>query len=89
HTSASSLSPDRTFKDIGFDSLASVELRNRITAFTGLRLPATVVFDYPDLTSLSAYVLGEVIGTGSAAPTAPAIATADTGDDAIAVVGMA
>ncbi|CDR16960.1 type I polyketide synthase [Streptomyces iranensis] len=89
HTSASSLSPDRTFKDIGFDSLASVELRNRITAFTGLRLPATVVFDYSDLTSLAEYVLGEVVGASSSAPAAPAIVTADTGGDAVAIVGMA
>ncbi|MCA1218801.1 SDR family NAD(P)-dependent oxidoreductase [Streptomyces sp. 8L] len=88
HTSASRLSPDRTFKDIGFDSLASVELRNRISAFTGLRLPATVVFDYPDLTSLAEYVLGAVVSAGSPAPAAPAV-RAGTGGDAIAIVGMA
>ncbi|WP_431772536.1 SDR family NAD(P)-dependent oxidoreductase [Streptomyces cucumeris] len=89
HTSASRLSPDRSFKDTGFDSLASVELRNRITALTGLRLPATVVFDYPDLTSLTAYVLGEVVSAGSSASAAPATVTADTSGDAIAIVGMA
>ncbi|MGC7097410.1 SDR family NAD(P)-dependent oxidoreductase [Amycolatopsis lurida] len=89
HTSASSLSPDRTFKDIGFDSLASVELRNRITAFTGLRLPATVVFDYPDPASLAEYVLGEVVSAGSAAPAAPAVVTTGTSGDSIAIVGMA
>ncbi|MBL1102378.1 type I polyketide synthase [Streptomyces coffeae] len=89
HTSASRLSPDRSFKDIGFDSLASVELRNRITALTGLRLPATVVFDYPDLTSLTEYVLGEVVSASSSASAAPAIVTADTSGDAIAIVGMA
>ncbi len=89
HTSASRLSPDRSFKDTGFDSLASVELRNRITALTGLRLPATVVFDYPDLTSLTAYVLGEVVSAGPSASAAPATVTADTSGDAIAIVGMA
>ncbi|MEU9216876.1 SDR family NAD(P)-dependent oxidoreductase [Streptomyces sp. NPDC048376] len=89
HASASKLSPDRTFRDIGFDSLAAVELRNRITAFTGLRLPATVVFDHPDLTSLTDYVLGEVVGAASSASAALAPAPADTGGDAIAIVGMA
>ncbi|MFD2467787.1 SDR family NAD(P)-dependent oxidoreductase [Amycolatopsis silviterrae] len=87
HASAANLSPDRTFKDIGFDSLASVELRNRIAAFTGLRLPATVVFDYPDPASLAEYVLGELVSTSPAAPAATA--TADTSGDAIAIVGMA
>ena len=89
HASASSFSPDRAFKDIGFDSLASVELRNRIAGFTGLRLPATVVFDYPSPASLAEYVLGEVVSAGSAAPAAPAVGTAGTSGDSIAIVGMA
>ncbi|MEV6239547.1 type I polyketide synthase [Lentzea sp. NPDC051838] len=54
-TDANSL-PDKSFLELGFDSLSALQLRNRIRAFTGLRLSPAVVFDHPSLPQLTAHV---------------------------------
>ena len=86
HASAEAVDPQRAFKEAGFDSLAGVELRNRLANATGLRLPATLVFDYPTPSAVVRYLLGEVSGT-QLKVVMPSV-TAVTVDEPIAIVGM-
>ncbi|MBT2425262.1 SDR family NAD(P)-dependent oxidoreductase, partial [Streptomyces sp. ISL-112] len=88
HTGGGGIAPDRAFKDIGFDSMASVELRNQLARATGLRLPATLVFDHPAPDAVASYLLDRVVA--EKAPAAPRpVARGNTDDEPIAIVGMA
>ncbi|MEX5637804.1 type I polyketide synthase, partial [Parafrankia sp. FMc2] len=96
HPAATAIDGSRAFRDLGFDSLTSVELRNRLQFATGLTLPATLVFDYPNAHALTRHLLAETdtaagttTGAGAAAGSVvPAARAADrTDDDAVAIVG--
>jgi acyl carrier protein len=62
HPSGDAVDPEANFKDLGFDSLGAVELRNRLTQATGVRLEATLVFDYPTPETVAGYLLEQVQG---------------------------
>jgi mycoketide-CoA synthase len=87
HSSPTAVEPTRVFKDLGFDSLAGVELRNRLAAETGLRFPASLVFNYPTPLALARFVLEQAAGSTSAARRGPATARRLT-QEPIAIVGM-
>ncbi|MBO4208146.1 SDR family NAD(P)-dependent oxidoreductase [Micromonospora echinofusca] len=82
------IDPDRAFNEVGFDSLTAVELRNRMNAATGVRLPATLIFDYPTPNALTAHLRDELVGAlpAAGATTAPRVVTEN---EPIAIVGMA
>ncbi len=54
--------PDKTFQDLGFDSLTAVELRNRLKTTTGLALSPTLIFDYPTPTAVARHLLDNFQG---------------------------
>ncbi|MEJ2856223.1 MULTISPECIES: SDR family NAD(P)-dependent oxidoreductase [unclassified Saccharothrix] len=85
YASAEQLPAGRAFKDLGFDSLTALDLRNQLSAATGLRLPATLVFDYPTPDALAAHLLDQLSGT----TTAQAVETTRHDHEPIAIVGMA
>ncbi|MGW8781590.1 type I polyketide synthase [Streptomyces sp. NPDC055796] len=89
-SSTQAIEPERAFKELGFDSLRAVEFRNGLAEATGLRLPATIVFDYPNPLALARHLLTEVSGLPAAPQPAARKAAAKTAeDDLVAIVGMA
>ncbi|MEU7137707.1 type I polyketide synthase, partial [Streptomyces sp. NPDC046261] len=88
HAGSETVDPTRAFQDLGFDSLTAVELRNRLNKATGLRLPATAVFDYPTADVLVGHLLDELFGGESVETLVPVRALPPVADDPVVIVGM-
>ncbi|MER6188326.1 SDR family NAD(P)-dependent oxidoreductase, partial [Streptomyces sp. NPDC001652] len=90
HGSPDQLDADRAFRDLGFDSLTGVDLRNRLNTATGLRLPATVVFDHPTPAELAGHLYDRCFPETAGQIAAP-VTAAPVGhsDEPVAIIGMA
>ncbi|QWF78547.1 type I polyketide synthase [Amycolatopsis sp. CA-230715] len=86
YAGAEAIDQDRAFRDLGFDSLTALEFRNQLGAAVEVPLPATLVFDYPTPVALARFLVGEVLGTGSAV--AAPVAGVAAADEPIAIIGM-
>ncbi|QTE02385.1 type I polyketide synthase [Streptomyces cyanogenus] len=89
HSGPEGIKPETAFRDSGFDSLTSVELRNRLREATGLKLASTVVFDHPNPQSLARHLHGELAETTATTPAPVTAVRAADPDEPIAIVGMA
>ncbi|WP_198533362.1 type I polyketide synthase, partial [Streptomyces sp. AcH 505] len=89
HASADAFPERRAFRDIGFDSVTAVDLRNRLVAATGLPLPSTMVFDYPSPAVLAGFLRSRAVGDAQTAQDATASAAGTEADDEpIAIIAM-
>ncbi|MEV0639959.1 SDR family NAD(P)-dependent oxidoreductase [Streptomyces sp. NPDC050619] len=98
HTNLALISPGLAFKELGFDSLTAVELRNRLGGALGTQLSSTLVFDHPTPTTLARHLHDELragLGTGprdagmaATAASAAGNGTGTSADDPIAIVSM-
>ncbi|MBC3841103.1 acyl carrier protein [Streptacidiphilus sp. 4-A2] len=70
------IAPELGFVDLGFDSLANLELQDSLHEATGIELPSTLIFDYPTAAALADHLCAE-FGTARSTPVGPALAELD------------
>ncbi|MYV98104.1 type I polyketide synthase, partial [Streptomyces sp. SID3343] len=88
HATPAAVTASRAFRELGFTSLASIALRNHLTAATGVALPVTVAFDHPTPAALADFLRDELVGTPREDRFPhPAANVVDT-DEPIAIVGI-
>ncbi|WP_394845472.1 SDR family NAD(P)-dependent oxidoreductase [Pendulispora brunnea] len=86
---ASAIAADVPLTTLGLDSLMGLELRNRLEAALGLKLPATLIWTYPSLAALTGYLAASLQGAASSEPAVREAAARQVGAEPIAIVGMA
>ncbi|HEX8052620.1 MAG TPA: SDR family NAD(P)-dependent oxidoreductase [Thermoleophilaceae bacterium] len=86
HSSGEAVDPQRAFKELGFDSLGAVELRNRLGQATGLKLPTTLIFDHASPAAVAEFLRSKVGGAERAKKVTRGSRTRN--DEPIAIVGM-
>ncbi|WP_203685219.1 SDR family NAD(P)-dependent oxidoreductase, partial [Actinoplanes siamensis] len=74
HPDSSTTGATATFKELGIDSLTAVELRNKLSALTGRKLPTTMVFDHPNPLALTRFLTTRIIPDAAAGSTADRLA---------------
>uniref|UniRef100_UPI001F1CC87F SDR family NAD(P)-dependent oxidoreductase n=1 Tax=Streptomyces sp. SBT349 TaxID=1580539 RepID=UPI001F1CC87F len=65
HAPGDTPEPQRAFRDLGIESMTAIELRNKLNRATGLRLPATLVFEYPTPAMLADHLRTEIVRDGT------------------------
>ncbi|MFJ2645077.1 SDR family NAD(P)-dependent oxidoreductase, partial [Streptomyces sp. NPDC087511] len=88
HATPDAIQATQPFTELGFDSLTAVELRNRLAAVTGLRLPATLIFDHPTSAALADRILNDLVGDSAEMPANSTRTVGMAHDEPIAIVGM-
>ncbi|WP_093792887.1 type I polyketide synthase [Streptomyces sp. cf124] len=87
HPDPGAVDPGRALKELGFDSLTAVDLRNRLATATGVRLHSTLVFDHPTVTALAVF-LGEKLFGGQERAAPVVVRAAADRDDPVVIVAM-